>query len=57
MEQNNKTLEFLKVVQTSSDPKQLEKVIEEILGNSLVYDFQLFLNQPNIQKVYIKKLY
>jgi len=51
MEQNNKTLEFLKVVKTSSDPKQVEKIIEEILKSNLVYNLQLFLNEPNVAQV------
>ncbi len=59
MEQNNKTLELLKVVQSNSDPKQVQKVIEEILGNCYVYNFQLFLNEKNVQQIkldYIKLL-
>jgi len=53
MEQNQKTLEFLKIIQTNSETNSITKIIEEILENPLVYNFQLFLNEPNVQLVFI----
>jgi len=53
MEQNQKTLEFLKIIQTNSEVNSITKIIEEILENPLVYNFQLFLNEPNVQQVFI----
>lgn len=51
MDQQNKTNEFLKIVQTNKEPSQIEKIIEEIIQHPLIYNFYSFLIHPNVVQV------